>query len=130
MPWDDLKFVNTMREIKTSQHIRTRPLKTSQQVFRTRELVYPVNERPIAIELERERRRFARQTEALGRTKQKVERVRAKLYGVREKNRRLVQLRHQLQEERWASLFSPSSEKPAAQKALKRRVKEVRIRRG
>ena len=130
MPWDDLVCVKTMNDIRTSRDVRTRPLKTSQQVFRTRELVYPVNERPITIALEQERRRFAKQTEALSCTKKKVEHVRAKLYGVREKNRRLVQLRYQLQKERWASVFSSSAQKPEPQNVLKGRVKEVRIRRG
>jgi hypothetical protein len=130
MPWDNLKFVRTMRDIKTSQDVVRSPLRTSQQVFRTRDLVYPVDQNAIAIELQRERRRFMRQTTALERTKKKVEHVRAKLYGVTEKNRRLMQLRHQLQQERWASLFSPYGEKAAPQKTLQRHVKEIRIRRG
>jgi len=130
MPWDDLVFIKTIRDIKNARDIWLRPIRTSQQAFRTRELVYPVDERPIAVALQQERRRFSRQSAALGRTKKKVERVRAKLYRVKEKNRRLVQLRYQLQDERWASLFTPGAEQAVPQRALKRRVKEVRIRRG
>lgn len=130
MPRDDMVLFKTMRDIKTTKDILPRPIRRSQQVFRTRDLVYPVDERPIAIALQQERRRFMRQTVALGRSKKKVEHVRAKLYAVREKNHRLTQLRHQLQKERWATMFSAYGEKPAPQEALKRRVKEVRIRRG
>ena len=130
MPWDDLKIIKRMTDVRTSRDIWPRPIRTSQQIFRTRDLIYPVDERPIAIALQQERRRFMRQSASLGRTKKKVEHVRAKLYAVREKNRRLTQLRHQLQKERWASLFSPHAEKPAPQKTLQRHVKEIRIRRG
>lgn len=130
MPWDDLVFIKTMRDIKNARDVWSRPIRTSQQAFRTRELVYPVDERPIAVALQQERMRFSRQSAALRRTKKKVERARAKLYGVTEKNRRLVQLRYQLQNERWASLFAPGAKQAMPQRPLKRRVKEVRIRRG
>lgn len=130
MPWDNLKFIRTMREIKTVRDIRSKPMRTSQQVFRTKDLIYPVDERPIAVALQQERRRFMRQAVGLGRSKKKLEHVRAKLYAVREKNSRLMQLRHQLQKERWADMCAGGGHTPEPQTALKTRVKEVRIRRG
>lgn len=134
MPRDDLVLVKTMNDIKTSRNIWPRPIRTSQQAFRTRELVYPVDERAIAIALQQERLRWQRRYPALERQRKGIERSRAKFYQVREKNLRLRQLRYQLQSEFREKYFGPEAGTSALQqqprKALKPRVKEVRIRRG
>ena len=135
MPRDDLVVAKGMRYIQTPQDIWLRPIRTSQQAFRTRELVYPeaVNEREIAIAMQRDRLRFARTTTALELSRQKVEHARAKFYAVKVKNARLSQFRQQLQKERWNRFFGPGTQTPAvqqAQGALTYRLKEVRIRRG
>ena len=133
MPRDDLKFVRTMRDVKTSRDIWPRPIRTSQQAFRTRELVYPVNEQAIAIALQQERLRWERRGPPLKRQERGIERSRAKLYQARVKNLRLTKFRHQLQKEFWEKFLAPGAGRltlQQPQKALNRRVKEVKIRRG
>jgi hypothetical protein len=132
-------FPKTIHDVKTSRDIRRRPGRLSQQVFRKRALVYPLNpidQNKIAIELQREGQRFRRQEEALERSRKRIEGVRAKLYAAYEKNHRLTQFRHQLQKERWERLGPGGSgasqtvtEQPTARKPLKHRIKQVRIRR-
>ena len=132
MPRDDMLFPKTIHDVKTSRDINRLPLTTPQQAFRKRKLVYPVSQADqaeLAIELQRERRRFRKQTESLDRTRKRIERAREKLYAVRERNRGLLALRYQLQKERWASLSAPGAEQAVPQRALKRRMKEVTIRR-
>jgi len=132
MPRDNQLFVKTMNDIKTSRDIWPRPIRTSQQAFRTRELIYPVDERPIAIALQQERLKWQKRHPALERQTMGIERSRAKFYQVREKNLRLLKLRYQLQREFREKYFGPGAGMPALpqpQKA-KHRVKEVRIRRG
>lgn len=131
MPSDDMLRPKTMHDVKTSRDVRLRPIKSSQQVFRTRDLIYPVDEHKIAIELLKEKRRFVRQAGSLARMKKKIEHTRAKLYDVRERNRRLVSFRYQLQKERWAGQsVGEVQETPEAKKSSTPRVRTVRIRRG
>jgi len=107
MPRDDMLFPKTIHDVKTSRDITRRPRTTSQQAFRKRQLVYqvaPADQAEIAIELQREQRRFRKQTESLERTRKRIEHARAKLYSTYAKNRATMGLRYQLQKERWASL--------------------------
>ena len=75
----------------------------------TKEITPHINEAVIAIELEKERRRFARRLQSIERSAVKVLGFRRKLAGTHEKNRQLFNLRIQLQRQYWdsTSRFQP-----------------------
>jgi len=75
----------------------------------TEEITPHINEAVIAIELHKERRRFARRLEAVERGTAKILGFRRKLAGTMEKNRQLFNLRIQLQRQYWdsTSRFQP-----------------------
>lgn len=104
MERESLVFIRTMHDVKTAREIwrRSDSIKTSSSIFRAWDIKPAIDERALAILLEQERQRFARQTQSIERSKKKVEHARAKLLATIEKNRRLMELRWQLQRERWA----------------------------
>lgn len=103
MERESLVFIRTMHDVKTAREIwrRSDSIKTSSSIFRAWDVKPAIDERALAILLEQERRRFARQTQSIERSKKKVGHARAKLLAAIEKNRRLMELRWQLQRERW-----------------------------
>lgn len=106
MKRETLLFTRTMRDIKTGWDIpreKEGKIKTTAKLMRGgREIQPKINERHVAVELEQEKRRFARQMEALARGRKKVQAYREKLAGTIEKNQRLMALRHDLQKQYWA----------------------------
>jgi hypothetical protein len=98
-------FTRTMRDIKTGFDIarkRDGKIKTTAQLMRGNKQIQPkLNERQVAIALEQEKRRFARQREALERGRKKVNAYREKLAGTIEKNKRIMALRAELQKQYW-----------------------------
>ena len=98
-------FTRTMRDIKTGWDLSRESqgkIKTTADIMRGGKKIQPkVNERQVAIALEQEKRRFARQYEAIERGRKKVNAYREKLAGTLEKNRRLMTLRYDLQKQYW-----------------------------
>lgn len=104
-------FTRTMRDIKTGWDIsreKEGKIKTTAKLMRGGKEIQPkINERHVAVELEQEKRRFARQMEALEKGRKKVDAYRGKLAGTIEKNRRLMALRFGLQKQYWAREEEP-----------------------
>ena len=67
----------------------------------TKEITPHINEAVIAIELEKERRRFKRKLQAIERSMGKILASRQKLANVKEKNQRIMDLRVELQRQYW-----------------------------
>lgn len=105
-------FTNTMRDIKTGFDISRRDhdkFRTTADLMRGGRKIQPkIDERQIAIVLEQEKRRFARQNEALERGRKKVQAYREKLAGILEKNKRLMALRIELQKQYWKREGAPT----------------------
>lgn len=121
-------FTRTMRDIKTGWDIsrgKEGKVTTIAHLMRNKRVIQPkINERQVAVELEQEKRRFARQCEALERGRKKVEAYREKLAGTIEKNRRLMGLRYGLQKQYWAREEEPTVKE---KKGYRRGVKEIKI---
>lgn len=121
-------FTRTMRDIKTGWDLareKQGKIKTTAHIMRGGKEIQPkINERQVAVELEQEKRRFARQYQALEKGKKKVEGYRAKLAGTIEKNRRMMALRHKLQKQYWAREEEPGE---VQKKGSRRREKEIKL---
>lgn len=104
-------FTKTLRDIKSGFDLARETygkIKTTADIMRGGRKIQPkINERHIAIALEQEKRRFARQCDALERGREKVEAFRQKLAGTLEKNKRLMALRYELQKQYWAREDQP-----------------------
>jgi hypothetical protein len=102
----------------------------------TKEATPHINEAVIAIELEKERRRFARRLQFIERSAVKVLGFRRKLAGTHEKNHRIMDLRVQLQRQYWegTSRFQPRAPQAilatAAEEQTTPRFKVKRLRYG
>jgi hypothetical protein len=129
----------TMRQIVTGLDVARQPRRhrTSAEAFRAqslKELKPHINERAIGLVLEEEKRRFMRQNQALERGRQKIQMTRLKLLATREKNQRLMALRHSLQKQRWqdteVAAPLPAPQSGAARQAARRSLREIRVRRG
>ena len=116
MKRESLLNLRTSREILTSLDVarlkRSSPtmLQRMRRIIQGTEEITPhINEAVIAIELHKERRRFARRLEAVERGTAKILGFRRKLAGTMEKNRQLFNLRIQLQRQYWdsTSRFQP-----------------------
>lgn len=121
-------FTRTMRDIKTGFDISRQAegkIKTTAKLMRGgREIQPKIDERHIAVALEQEKRRFARQMAALGRGRKKVTEFREKLAGALEKNKRLMALRYSLAKQYWAREDEPEV---IATKSSRKREKEVKL---
>lgn len=99
-------FTRTMRDIKTGWDIsreKEGKIKTTAKLMRGGMEIQPkINPRQVALALEQEKRRFARQMESLEKGRKKVQAYREKLAGIIEKNQKLMALRHDLQKQYWA----------------------------
>ena len=98
--------IPTMRDIITGMDIARNHAKiqTTNHRYQSpsiKNLEPLLNEKTLAIELEKEKRRFLRQTESLNRTRQKVRKFRRTLLGRIEKNTKLMELRYHLQKQRY-----------------------------
>lgn len=117
-------FTRTMRDIKTGWDISRGmhdKIKTTAKLMRGgREIQPKINPRQVALELEKEKRRFARQMESLERGRKKVTAFREKLAGILEKNKRLMALRYDLAKKYWAR-----EDEPIPQKKNKKRNHEL-----
>lgn len=106
MKRDTFLFSKTMRDIKTGWDIARGSqgkIKTTAKLMRGGKEIQPkINPRQVAVALEQEKRRFARQCEALERGRKKVEAYRAKLAGTIDKNKNLMALRNDLQKQYWS----------------------------
>lgn len=104
-------FTKTMRDIKTGWDISRESqgkITTTAKLMRGGREVQPkINPREVAMALEQEKRRFARQCTALEKGRKKVEEYREKLAGIIEKNKRLMALRHALQKQYWSREEEP-----------------------
>lgn len=78
----------------------------------TEEVTPPINEAMLAVELDKERRRFKRRLENVERSQNKILGFRRKLTGTREKNKRIMDLRLQLQRHYWDSTSSVGPRTP------------------
>ena len=105
-------FTKTIRDIKTGFDMARRgrtKVKTTAHLMRGGKEIQPkINERQVAVTLEKERRRFARQCEALEKGRKKITNFREKLAGIVEKNRRLMALRHDLEKQYWKREDEPN----------------------
>lgn len=131
----------TMRQMVTGLDLarQRRRYHTSSEAFRApflRELQPQINQRAIGVELEKEKRRFLRQNQALERGRQRVTMARLKLLATKQKNERLMELRQQLQKQRWLEpgvmSISPVSKPGSSHEPRKRRTRSyraVRVRR-
>lgn len=122
----------TMRQIVTGIEVARQPRRvlTTSEAFRApflKELRPHDNERAIGLALEQEKRRFVRQNEALERGRRKTTMSRLKLLATKEKNERLMALRHQLQKQRW---FEAAVAAPVASRRPQPRLRTVKVRRG
>jgi len=132
----------TMRQVVTGLDMARQPrrARTSSAAFSRvdhKELLPHVDEKAIAVELEEERRKFVRQNQALARSRQKLLATRARLFATKVKNERLMELRHQLQRQRWqdTEVAAPQTAHaplpaPRARQAARRSLREIRVRRG
>jgi hypothetical protein len=94
---------------------------TSRNLRRFGEITVPsTNERAIETALEQERRRFQRQDGSIQRTQNKVAGYRRRLLGTVIKNRRLMELRAQLQKARYVETPQNGSERPVRTKHTKK----------
>lgn len=104
-------FTKTMRDIKTGWDVAREghdKFKTTSKLMRGGKEIQPkINPRHVAVELEKEKRRFARQCEALERGRKKVGAYREKLAGTLEKNKQLMTLRYNLQKKYWSREEEP-----------------------
>ena len=131
----------TMRQTVTGLDLarQRRRYHTSSEAFRAaflKELKPRIDERAIGVELEQEKRRFLRQNQALERGRQRVKMARLKLLATKEKNERLMELRHQLQKQRWlepadmsTSPVPKSGNSAESRDRRARRYRAVRVRR-
>ena len=138
---ESFNYLRTMRQIKTGLDLARAPkqLQTTSARFRAsfeKELEPHINERAIAVELEDERRKFARQNQSLARARQRLKDTRGKLFAIRVKNERLMALRHSLQKQRWLDtegMPTSSAPKPGGsdepRKKHGRRYRAVKVRR-
>lgn len=121
-------FTKTMRDIKTGWDISREgqgKVKTTAELMRGGREVQPkIDQRAVAVALEKEKRRFARQLEVLEKGRKKVNTFREKLAGTIEKNRQLMELRYNLQKQYWAREDAPV---PVSKKTSKKREKEVTL---
>jgi hypothetical protein len=138
---ESFNYLRTMRQIKTGLDLAREPnrIQTTSARFRAsseKDLGPQVNEKAIAVELEAEERKFARQNQALARSRQKLKDTRGRLYATKAKNERLMILRHTLQKQRWLDtegIPSSSAPKPGGADALRekrgRSYRAVKVRR-
>ncbi len=75
----------------------------------TEEIAPPINEAMLAVELDKERRRFKRRLESIGRSQAKVLGFRRKLAATHQKNSRIMDLRLKLQQQYWKGTSSVGS---------------------
>jgi len=104
MKSEALRNIRTMRQVKTSLNVaRNQRLKTTNSLSKTRdevEYLESLTDRPLEQVLEKERRRFAAQEALINKSRQRVLRAREKLAATINKNRALMELRHELQQRR------------------------------
>lgn len=141
MKRESFNYLHTMRQIKTGLDLAREPnrIQTTSARFRAsfeKELEPQVNEKAIAVELEAEKRKFARQNQALARSRQKLKDTRGKLFATKAKNERLMILRHTLQKQRWLDtegIPTSSAPKPGGADAPRekrgRSYRAVKVRR-
>jgi len=109
MKRESLLNLRTCREIVTGMDIarEKRPASTMLQRMRrivargTKEFTPHLNEATLAVELDKERRRFKRRFETVERSAAKILGFRQKLANTHEKNRRIMDLRLELQRQYW-----------------------------
>lgn len=106
MKSESLVGIKTFRNIKTDlEKRRGRKIKTTNSLSKTEEELKTiesiVDNRALAQALQKERQRFARQDLAIKRAREKLLATRKKLAKIVNKNRKVVELRCQLQKERW-----------------------------
>jgi len=109
MKRESLLNIRTSREILTGldgarvQQAAPTMLRRMRRIIAqgTKEATPHINEAVIAIEMEKERRRFARRLQSIERSAVKVLGFRRKLAGTHEKNRRIMDLRLELQRQYW-----------------------------
>ncbi len=78
----------------------------------TKEVSPHINEATLAVELDKERRRFKRRFETVERSAAKILGFRQKLANTHEKNRRIMDLRLELQRQYWQDTSPASSRMP------------------
>jgi predicted nucleic acid-binding Zn-ribbon protein len=125
MKSEALRNVRTMRQIKTALDVaRGQKLRTTNSLSKTREEVEyleSLTDRRLEQVLEKERRRFAAQEAAIGKSRQRVLRAREKLATTVNKNRALTELRRELQQARREGNdpVAPKVEMPAPESSLR-----------
>jgi hypothetical protein len=104
MERESLTGIKTVREIISGLDLarQKRPIKTTSSLRKKGKEIEPkISEKVLTIELEKEKRRFAKQDAALKRSRKKIRNTRQKLVNTKEKNRRLMEIRTGLQKKRW-----------------------------
>ena len=105
MKGEAISRIRTMRDIKTDPDItRAKKIKTTHSLSRTEqemESLDSIEDKHLEQALDKERRRFARQDAAVERTQKKLLDTRVNLARMLNKNRRVTELRHELQRSRY-----------------------------
>jgi len=105
MKSETLAFIRTMRDIRTDLDVRrTRKVKITNSLSKTKEEIESlesIEDKHLAQTLNKERQRFARQDAAVERSQKKLLDARVKLAAMVNKNRRVAELRHELQRARY-----------------------------
>jgi len=105
MESEALRRIPTIRQIKASLDVaKSQKCKTTKSLSRTREEIgylESTEDKSLAQALHRERRRFARQDAVVERSRKNLLDTRVKLARMVNKNRKLMELRHELQRARY-----------------------------
>jgi len=119
MKSESLVNIKTFRDIRTDLEKRgERKIKTTNSLSKTEEELKTidsiVDDKALALTLQKERQRFSRQDLAIKRARKKLLATRRKLAKMVNKNREVMELRHQLQKERGEREDSPQKTKNAS----------------
>jgi predicted nucleic acid-binding Zn-ribbon protein len=113
MKSEALRSIRTMRQVKTGMDVlRSQRPRTTNSLSKTSgeiEYLESLTDPRLEPVLEKERKRFAAQEGAINRSRQRMIKAREKLAATINKNRALMELRHELQQRRRAG------EEPASQ---------------
>jgi len=118
MEGEALRNIRTMRQVKTSLDVaRSQKLRTTNSLSKTKEEIEyleSMTDSRLGQVLAKEKARFAAVDASVERSRQRLIRSREKLAATINKNRALIELRHELQRARWEGRdpILPKAEQP------------------
>jgi len=125
MESESLRDVRTMRQVKTSLDVaRRQKLRTTNSLSKTREEIEyleSMTDSRLRQVLAKEKTRFAAVDASVEKSRQRLFRSREKLAATINKNRALIELRHELQRARWEGRdpMLPKVEQPNSEQNLR-----------